>query len=655
MINKIKDMLKGNGKIAETQAWREFEAGRVYNSQLGAYRDLDQCNRFYEGDHWRGLESSGHPTPVFNLIKRVIDFKVSAIASEPITMRYTSWSEEENDFIKTLNGHTKNKWEWLKMDSHLRQSTHTAAVEGVAVSYMYWDDDMVAGKSDGYEPSVSDDGEPLYGLDGTPQTKRVPIEGDYCIDHIPITQLFLSEPQDSRINKNQKPNQEYVLLTGRESVDKLIREAEANGGTPKLIGPDEDITYSAGDHAKYELETARKATYIIKMFYNPDTKTVWSSKYTRSAVIVKPYDTKLTLYPVALMPWTPRKSTYIGRSEIKEMIPNNVVINKIHAICARWTIDSAFGRVIYDATRIRNWSNGVGKAIKMDGPVNDAVQQVMPAQINPIVVQLFDRTIDRTFEVMGVNDVILGNVRPENAAAIIAIQQTSSVPLENVKANLYQYVEDIALIQKDFIRTRYTVPREVKYENNDKKESGILDIEEMPDDVRVKVDVGASSHWSQIASMETSSNLLQAGYLTLPQFLNRAHEGYVPKRDQLMEEIKTDPPPAMVNALMQTEQLKMQMQQMQNPQQPPPPGTPPQGEPGAPPPGAQPPQGVPPMPTGEMPEDMSPPQQLSQIDQVTEYFQSLPLNLQERIKALPQEQQAQALIELVSQQGGNVV
>ena len=642
MLDKIKSYLSPEKlKVAETQAWSEFEAGRAYNAQLGAYRDMDQCNRFYEGDHWRGLESSGHPTPVFNLIKRVIDFKVSAISSEPIAMQYTSWDEEENEFISTLNGLIENKWETLKMDSHLRQSTHLAAVDGTAVTYVYWDEEMLVGQSDGYEPITTEDGEPLYNPNGEPATKSVPIEGDFCVDHIPITQMFLSEPTDSRINKNGRPNQDYVLLTGRSSVAHLIKEAESNGGTPELINADEDITYTAGDHAKYELDTARKATYIIKLFYNPETKTVWSSKYTRSAVVVPPYDTELTLYPVATLTWTPRKGTYIGRSEIKEMIPNNIVVNKIHAVCARWTVDSAFGKIVYDSTKIRNWTNQVGKAIKMTGPVNDAVQQILPAQINPIVVQLFDRTIDRTFEVMGVNDVILGNVRPENAAAIIAIQQTSSVPLENVKANVYQYVEDFGLIAKDFIKTRYTVARDVKYKKFGKNVKGRLDVSEMPEDTRVKIDVGASSHWSKIASQQTMDTMLQNGYMTLPQFLERTYPGYVPEFEKLQEQIKTDPPPAMANALMQVQQYQMQQQQMSQGQMP---GAQQQG---APPQGA-PPQGAPPQ---GAPGEAAPPQQLSQVDEVADYFHSLPMNVQQRIKALPPEEQGRALIELMSQQG----
>jgi hypothetical protein len=625
----VKAVVRGlKTQLPETTAWQEYQAGIEYNNRIGAYTNIDKNYRFYVGKHWEGLNANGLPTPVFNFLRRVVDFDVSSIASEPVTMRYTAWNDENDPFIDALNGHARNRWESLKMDMMLRESLREAAVSGSAVAYTYWDAEQEVGSSGGVAPVVDDEGIPKYHEDGTMMEEPVEIEGDFCTVLLPITHLFLADPQCSDINRNGKPVQDYVLLTGRTSAMALIDEAKEYGGEPDKISPDDDYIYSAGDTSKVELTTARKATYINRFWYDKKTRTIWNAKYTRSALVRKPYDTGLKLYPVSLLNWIPKKGTYHGASPIEEMIPNQIVVNKLHAIMSRWTMDSAFGKIAYDSSRIANWTNKVGVAIKVDGSLDNAVQQILPAQINPIVVQLFDRTIDRSFEVMGVNDVILGNIRPENAAAIIAIQQSSAVPLENTKAAYYQFIEDIGSIWLDFMTSKYDIPRPINYVKDNNPQADMLNMMDKPKDTRVKIDVGASSHWSQLASVQTLDNLLHAGYITLEQYLERVPTGYVPKQEQLKKEIKDNPPPAVAQQMIQAAQAA----QAANPQAP-----------------AAPPEG---MPQG-MPPEMAPPEagqeappQAPPEDMIMEFYNSLPPELQGRIQELPVEEQAQALSEM---------
>ena len=54
----------------------------------------------------------------------------------------------------------------------------------------------------------------------------------------------------------------------------------------------------------------------------------------------------------------------------------------------------------------------------------------------------------------------------------------------------------------------------------------------------VKQDAGASSYWSEIASMQTLDNLLMNKQITLLQYLERVPAGYVSKKNELIAELK---------------------------------------------------------------------------------------------------------------------
>ena len=71
--------------------------------------------------------------------------------------------------------------------------------------------------------------------------------------------------------------------------------------------------------------------------------------------------------------------------------------------------------------------------------------------------------------------------------------------------------------------------------------------------VSIKQDAGASSYWSEIASMQTIDNLLINGKITLLQYLERVPSGYIRDKQKLIDEIKgtmAAPPPVGGGSLM---------------------------------------------------------------------------------------------------------
>ena len=87
----------------------------------------------------------------------------------------------------------------------------------------------------------------------------------------------------------------------------------------------------------------------------------------------------------------------------------------------------------------------------------------------------------------------------------------------------------------------------------------------------LKLDVGASSYYSEIAAMQTLDNLLTNGQITIVQYLERIPDSYMPAKRALMEEKRQEiaqqqammgmmqnqapPPEGESETLAQTEQL----------------------------------------------------------------------------------------------------
>jgi len=200
-------------------------------------------------------------------------------------------------------------------------------------------------------------------------------------------------------------------------------------------------------------------------------------------------------------------------------------------------MDTAFSKVIYDSTIIDNWTNKVGEAIAVNGSV-ESVAKVLPAgQMQSGMLDVLGLAISHTKEFMGATDTALGDVDPTNTSAIMALQQASALPLENIRRSLYAFAEEIGLIWLDFVFAYYDDLRLI--------ETGDEGYEALPLSrykhclFNCRVEAGSAGYWSEIATLNTLNTLLQSGNITMAQYLERIPEKLIPKKDELLEEIKS--------------------------------------------------------------------------------------------------------------------
>ncbi len=517
-------MKKPNQKAPDLeQILKRFDRSVNFKQRIGLYDTVRNNENFFIGKQWEGVESNGLPKPVFNFLKRVLLYQIASITSDNIAMQATPISttaeyrmadvERVADIVSRQFEmiFERNRIPWL-MRSFLRN----AGVMGDACLYTYFDDEIETG-----------------------QTAR----GDIVTQVVENTRVHFGNPCSRDVQ-----SQPYIMLHRRLPVEEVRCAAKAEGLKElEQIRADSEDYYAEMDSLSDDLCT--DITYLWK---SRETKTVWMIKCTKQVIYKQATDTGLTLYPVTWLSWDDITDSYHGQAEITGLIPNQVFINKLFAMSMISLMTTAFPKIIYDKTRLTNWDTRVGAAMGvMGGDMNSVAKIIDPASISPQIAQFIELAQDMTQNNMGASDVALGDTRPDNTSAIVALQRASNVPLEMVKQNLFQCVEQLGRIYIDQMRNYYG-KRFVQTPIVGKRERAPLGMElsgvsiseefdfstlkDLP--LAMKLDVGASSYWSEIATVQTLDNLLMQGKIELVDYLERIPSGYLSKKQELIEKLR---------------------------------------------------------------------------------------------------------------------
>lgn len=504
-----------NNSLSKT--WLQYEAGKDYKRRIGLYQTVRQNERFYRGDQWHMIDSGNLPRPVFNVVKRVVDYLTCSVTPERVSISYTDERcpylkceemERSKKITEILNANAKYRWERSQMDAKLYRLVSDAAITGDGVLYSYWRTDA--------------DGDGIY-------------VGDIQTEVIDNVNLFVAD-----VNKCDIQSQEYIILAGRASVFSLKEEAKANGVSEKdiayIVSDDCEDRDRAGDYSSIELdgEDEKKATYLVK-FWREDGR-VCFEKSTRNCVIAR-VKTPCRLYPVAYFNWSATKNSFHGTSVVSGMVPNQKYINRAYAMVMKHMSDTAFSKVIYDQSRIPEWSNEVGEAIAAMGGTNvsDAVAVLGVGKLQDKYLDFLANIITTTKELSNATETALGNVNPQNTSAIMAIQEASKVPLKLVRSALYQCIEDLANIWADMTVAYFAADRLVPMLNK----NGVFTAEPLSNEsgqihLRAFVDIVDSSTYSSAVTLSILDKLLDNGQITLEQYLNRIPKDYVYNTNELI-------------------------------------------------------------------------------------------------------------------------
>ncbi len=502
------------------KAWRQYEAGKAYKNRIGLYSRVKQNEAFYRGEQWAAGEGEGLPKPIFNLVRRVVDYLVASVASSDIDIRFSDlgapfYTDEQkvvsDELIRILESNAAYRWEKEGMASLIYRLLTDAAISGDGALYCYWD--------------ASDAGDGSYG-------------GDIVTTLIDSACIY---PCD--VNTPDIQSQEYIIISGRASVSALKREAAANGVPSEDISKicsDSDTAARAGGMSRYELEDedAAKATYIVK-FWREDGKVAFE-KSTRDCVISREL-TDCTLYPIAFFNWSAVKDSFHGSSPVSSMIANQRFINRAYAMAMKHMSDTAFSKVIYDKSKIPEWTNEVGEAIAAmgGGNISDAVAVVGTGKLETGYMDIVDGAVSLTKELMGATESALGNLEAKNTSAIIALQETSRISLDAIRYALYAAIEQLADIWTDMLCAYCPAERFIPCCKNGQVSAVQLDTSLLRSFMlRARVDVSEVTRYSAVNTQNLLDRLLDGGYITASEYVSRLPSGSLPERQELIDNIK---------------------------------------------------------------------------------------------------------------------
>jgi len=199
--------------------------------------------------------------------------------------------------------------------------------------------------------------------------------------------------------------------------------------------------------------------------------------------------------------------------------------------------DSAFSKVVYDKSRIPEWSGGVGEAIAVVGAPNvaDTVQVIEPGKMEGGYLELIENALSTSKELMGATETALGNTVPNNTSAILALRETSKLSLGRIESAVSHCLEDIANIWIDMMCAYYSPDRLLPYFDEGKTAVARVDLELLKSClVRARVDVSVSERYSASTTLSMLDKLLDGGFITVGEYLEHLPDGILPGRRELL-------------------------------------------------------------------------------------------------------------------------
>lgn len=514
---------------------RRYEKGYNFNQQIGLYDQVKVNEDFFIGNQWVGVQNNGLPTPTYNMFKRVINFQVSTITSENMAIRVegmpstSGFTQKELDQVcQIINHQIAAIMERNKIVSKNREFLRNAAVTGDGCMHFYFDPTVENGQ---------------------------PVKGEIMAEIIDNLRVIFGNP-----NCRDVQRQPYIILVRRElvedvrwKVDDLKQMGKEDGEVYcKVEDPDSITADSEKFQNEYDSYTDDKVTVLTYYFRNRETGTIWCIESTEKQVIREAYDTGLSLYPLVWINWDYIRDCYHGQAMVTGLLPNQKFINKMFALVAISMLTTAFPKYIYDRTKVTKWSGDVGTAIGVNGNVDGVAKVIEGASVSPQIAQFIEMAFDKTHTLLGASDVAMGDSRPDNTSAIIALQRAANTPMELTKQQDYQCMEDAARIWIDMMAVNYGTrkvettlsmdkPGEQPLGMNLPAQTFMVDFDfSKIRKIRlsIKQDVGASSYWSEMANVQTLENLLMNGHINAVQFLERLPSGYLTKKQELIDELK---------------------------------------------------------------------------------------------------------------------
>ena len=154
-------------------------------------------------------------------------------------------------------------------------------------------------------------------------------------------------------------------------------------------------------------------------------------------------------------------------------------------------------------------------------------------------LELINNAVSLTKELMGATESALGNLEANNTSAILALQETSRIPTEQIRSAYYRCVEDLANIWSDMMCAYYPTQRLLPFAQRGESMAEQVDFDLMRRGIlRACVEVAEIARYSAVGAQSMLDKLLDGGFITAADYVRRLPPGLVLDRDALLEDIQ---------------------------------------------------------------------------------------------------------------------
>lgn len=498
--------------MINNEIWRKYERCKDYLLRKSLVTSTNKYWNFYLGDQWNGLQSGGEELPTMNFIKPIVKHKVSTVCQNNTVVNYsdTMGKEDLAEVYKTLSQIFSACWEKAEMDTNVWNIVKNGAIAGDS-----------------------------YAFFGTADVRDMQILSNMSV--------LLADEQNPNIQE-----QPFLIIRERLTVNSIKEQAAENGIAAdeiEAIKPDEDTDYlihnrddveNKGDDGKTtSLLYLEKIDGVVHMAKS--TKTcVYQPMTPISSTLGGKMVRGMRLYPIVRFVWEDTPNNARGQGEVRELIPNQIEVNKSLARISMSVKMSAFPRLAYARESVLNPDDldKVGAAIEVTGnnaqSINQMISYLSPMAMSSDARVFVNDLMTQTRELAGASDTALGNIDDPTrvaASAVIAINDQSTRSMNEQVAKVKKLTEDFARLWPEIWFTYnpagMTVTREVDGVSvplTISKE----DMEQMAPEIRV--DVSQDNPWSKASEQQAADNLLEKQHISFEEYVELVPEnGPVPK------------------------------------------------------------------------------------------------------------------------------
>lgn len=482
--------------------WQQYQKGLAADAAIGLGDTVTRNENFYIGKQWEGVKAPDLDKPVLNFLGRVVGFLVASVTSERIGVRVDlpvfPQSPEKRKNIAILETQIQALWEENDLDALSQQLVRDAAVTGDGCLHCYFDPDAPTGQAE---------------------------QGAVRCEILSNLDVFFGNRRHGDVQ-----SQPYLLIRTERRLGDLQEEF---ADRPAIVAA------LRGDGGS---EDADASVTVLTKYFRRDG-TIWQYRATKFLTLTPETDLGYRRYPLAWFSWDTVRGSCYGQAAVTALIPNQVAVNKALAMAIKQQRDLAFPKIMYnDAMFPQGWSNRLG-AVRVSGDPHLAAAAISPsADVPASTFRMLDTMIGYSKEMMGATDTVLGNVRPDNTSAILALQKAAVVPLTLKQRAFGSFCEAVVRNFLELLATDYGEREVLVTDALGEQAVESFDFSTLREAIlRLQIDIGAAAYWSELLQAEQAERLYRNQILTRrSEYLEQLPGGMVKNREQLLARIKRE-------------------------------------------------------------------------------------------------------------------